>query len=160
MGFQDICFHVRIDVIFNVNGLQHPKMTPCCGASTPLLIGHTTVRQYRLSLHICMLATMCPLPPLSHPLSSFTPSPGVPLELLRDPSSSTIMLASNEALQEVGITNEGKDMWRIYLDHQVGGGTGRGEAGGGGKAEEGDREVGGERERRIGRGKEGEGGRA
>jgi hypothetical protein len=46
-------------------------------------------------------------------------SAGTPLGVLQDSSSGTITLWSAEALHEVTMTNEGQDMWRIYLEHQV-----------------------------------------
>lgn len=45
---------------------------------------------------------------------------GQPLGLLQDSSSGVLHLWSNEALHEVSMSNEDKDMWRIYLEHQVG----------------------------------------
>jgi hypothetical protein len=37
-----------------------------------------------------------------------------------DPASGQVLLSTSESLGEVSLANEGKDMWRIYLDHQVG----------------------------------------
>lgn len=44
---------------------------------------------------------------------------GQPLGLLQDSSTGALHLWSSEALHEVSISNEDKDMWRIYLEHQV-----------------------------------------
>lgn len=46
-------------------------------------------------------------------------SAGTPLGLLQDCSSGSIQLWSAETLHDVTLSNEGKDMWRIYLEHQV-----------------------------------------
>eukprot|EP00878_Enallax_costatus_P011969 GHUV01012497.1.p1 GENE.GHUV01012497.1~~GHUV01012497.1.p1 ORF type:complete len:1028 (+),score=282.75 GHUV01012497.1:49-3132(+) len=43
---------------------------------------------------------------------------GTPLGLLQSSSSGGTQLWSGEALHEVSLSNEGKDMWRIYLEHQ------------------------------------------
>lgn len=45
---------------------------------------------------------------------------GTPLGLMQDGSSGSMLLWSGDALHEVGLSNEGKDMWRTYLDYQVG----------------------------------------
>jgi hypothetical protein len=45
---------------------------------------------------------------------------GQPLGLLQDASSGMVQLWSADALHEVAVSNEDKDMWRIYLEHQVG----------------------------------------
>jgi hypothetical protein len=45
---------------------------------------------------------------------------GQPLGLLQDASSGAVQLWSSDALHEVTMSNEDKDMWRIYLEHQVG----------------------------------------
>jgi hypothetical protein len=39
---------------------------------------------------------------------------------MQDGSSGSIHLWSADALHDVSMTNEGRDMWRIYLEHQVG----------------------------------------
>jgi hypothetical protein len=44
---------------------------------------------------------------------------GQPLGLLQDAGSGVVALWSGEALHEVAMSNEDKDMWRIYLEHQV-----------------------------------------
>jgi hypothetical protein len=44
---------------------------------------------------------------------------GQPLGLLQDAASGVVALWSGEALHEVAMSNEDKDMWRIYLEHQV-----------------------------------------
>jgi hypothetical protein len=48
------------------------------------------------------------------------PFAGQPLGLLQDASSGMVQLWSADSLHEVAISNEDKDMWRIYLQHQVG----------------------------------------
>jgi len=45
---------------------------------------------------------------------------GTPLGLMQDSSSGAIHLWSGEALHDVSLSNEGKDMWRTYLEYQVG----------------------------------------
>jgi hypothetical protein len=52
---------------------------------------------------------------------------GTPLGLMQDSSSGSVLLWSGDALHEVSLSNEGKDMWRTYLDYQVGAGDGAGE---------------------------------
>lgn len=50
---------------------------------------------------------------------SHTPSiSGTPLGLMQDSSSGAMLLWSGDALHEVTLSNEGKDMWRTYLDYQ------------------------------------------
>jgi hypothetical protein len=44
---------------------------------------------------------------------------GTPLGLMQDSSSGSMLLWSGDALHEVSLSNEGKDMWRTYLDYQV-----------------------------------------
>lgn len=44
---------------------------------------------------------------------------GTPLGLMQDSSSGAMLLWSGDALHEVTLSNEGKDMWRTYLDYQV-----------------------------------------
>lgn len=44
---------------------------------------------------------------------------GTPLGLMQDSSSGAMLLWSGDALHEVSLSNEGKDMWRTYLDYQV-----------------------------------------
>ncbi|KAF8061305.1 VPS18 [Scenedesmus sp. PABB004] len=43
---------------------------------------------------------------------------GTPLGLLQDPAGGGVSLWSGEALHDVALANEGRDMWRIYLAHQ------------------------------------------
>ncbi|WIA14238.1 hypothetical protein OEZ85_002776 [Tetradesmus obliquus] len=43
---------------------------------------------------------------------------GQPLGLLQDAVSGAVTLWSGESLHEVAVSNEDKDMWRIYLEHQ------------------------------------------
>lgn len=38
---------------------------------------------------------------------------------MQDSSSGGMLLWSGDALHEVSLSNEGKDMWRTYLDYQV-----------------------------------------
>lgn len=38
---------------------------------------------------------------------------------MQDSSSGSMLLWSGDALHEVSLSNEGKDMWRTYLDYQV-----------------------------------------
>jgi hypothetical protein len=38
---------------------------------------------------------------------------------MQDSSSGAMLLWSGDALHEVALSNEGKDMWRTYLDYQV-----------------------------------------
>ena len=47
---------------------------------------------------------------------------GTPQGLLQDPSSGAVQLWSGDALHEVTLSNEGRDMWRVYLELQVVGG--------------------------------------
>eukprot|EP00877_Chromochloris_zofingiensis_P007678 jgi/Chrzof1/3163/Cz12g14060.t1 len=54
--------------------------------------------------------------PFTHGLS--TSVVGTPLGVMKDVSNGNVYLYSTEALHEVGIRNEGKDMWRIYMDYQ------------------------------------------
>lgn len=54
------------------------------------------------------------------------PVAGTPLGLMQDSSSGSMLLWSGDALHEVTLSNEGKDMWRTYLDYQVGAGDGAG----------------------------------
>jgi hypothetical protein len=44
---------------------------------------------------------------------------GTPLGLMQDGSSGSMLLWSGDALHETSLSNEGKDMWRTYLDYQV-----------------------------------------
>lgn len=38
---------------------------------------------------------------------------------MQDSSSGSMLVWSGDALHEVTLSNEGKDMWRTYLDYQV-----------------------------------------
>jgi hypothetical protein len=44
---------------------------------------------------------------------------GTPLGLMQDSSSGSILVWSGDALHEATLSNEGKDVWRTYLDYQV-----------------------------------------
>lgn len=54
---------------------------------------------------------------------------GAPLSLLDGGASPGPYLVTSESLGEVVMSNEGRGMWRTYLEHQVGPGAGEGVGG-------------------------------